>query len=121
MTDVLQKLKPLSFSIGDFALGTESSVDNEVKYVQMLGFLQTICKKSTEVWPFYKRCQSHFSTANNDIKVEIFSNTVQETLFLISPLSGQSDVSWLLVVPNLVTALEIVKRASGKMVFLYSQ
>ena len=44
---------------------------------------------------------------------EIFSNTVRETLFLISPLSGQSDVSWLLVVPNLVTALEIVKRDWG--------
>ena len=110
VTNVLEKLKLLSHSLGDFALGTESLVDNKVKYVQMLSFLQTICEKGLEVWSFYKRCQSHFSTANDDIKVEIFSNTDWETLFLISPLSGQSDVSWLLVVPDLLMAMEIVKQ-----------
>ena len=45
--------------------------------------------------------------------MEIFNHTAWETLYLISPLSGQSDVSWLLVVPNLLTALEIVKRDRG--------
>ena len=113
VTGVLEKLKTLSFSLGGFAIGTESSVDHEAKYVQMLGFLQSICRKSPDALPFYKTCQSPFSTANADIKVDVFLNTDRGKLYLILPLSGQSDVSWLLVVPSLMTAVEIVKRDWG--------
>lgn len=112
--NVFQELTKISGFLGGFPLvADENQVQGSPYYRQMLLFLRSLMKSYAENEPkSYEQFQTPFQSSNGRIKVEIFYASKDEDRYLYSiiPVENSSDVTWTLVVTNLLTALEIVRR-----------